>query len=224
MTGDDDDNGSLRRCIVTGQRHDRDEMLRFVVSPAGEVVFDVNAKLPGRGLWLWPSSDMLQTATGKKDFVRAVKKAAKAEVKVTEGLASEVERQLKKRCLSSLSLAKRAGQVTSGFEKVRARLKKGNVGLLLEASDGATDGRNKIGLLARAASPDTSVVAIFGRDDLAGAVGRTEAVHMVIEPGRLAESMLKDAFKLARFTGQELNKGQDIVLNTGLNEEETDKT
>ncbi|MDH5187860.1 MAG: RNA-binding protein [Rhodospirillaceae bacterium] len=224
MAGKQDDKDAERRCIVTGQHHSREEMLRFVVSPTGELVFDVNAKLPGRGLWLWPASDMLHTAQAIKIFAKAAKRAAKAEVKISDDLGAEVERQLLKRSLASLSLAKRAGQVTSGFEKVRARLKKGNVGLLLEASDGADDGKNKIGLLAQAVSPQTPVVSIFSRDNLAAAIGRTEAVHMVLEPGKLAKNMLVDASKLARFTGQELNKGLDIVLNKGLKQEETDKT
>ncbi|MCK5166009.1 MAG: DUF448 domain-containing protein, partial [Rhodospirillaceae bacterium] len=192
---------------------------RFAISPTGEVVFDANGKLPGRGLWLWPGSDMLHTAVAKGEFTKvlrgAAQKSAKAQVTVADGLGLEIERQLKKRCLASLSMAKRAGQVTSGFEKVRARLKKGNAGLLLAALDGARDGKNKIGHLARAASPGTLVVSLFGRDDLASAVGREEAVHMVLEPGRLAETMLRDASKLAQFTGQK--------LNDDLNEKETEK-
>ncbi|MCK5546526.1 MAG: RNA-binding protein [Rhodospirillaceae bacterium] len=214
--------GPLRRCIITGQPRALEEMLRFAISPAGEVVFDANGKLPGRGLWLWPGSDMLHTAVAKGEFAKvlraAAQRSAKAQVKVPDDLGLEIERQLKKRCLASLSMAKRAGQVTSGFEKVRARLKKGNAGLLLAALDGARDGKNKIGHLARAASPGTSVVSLFGRDDLAGAVGREEAVHMVLEPGRLAETMLRDASKLAQFTGQKLNDDLD-----DLNEEEIEK-
>ncbi|MDH5772553.1 MAG: RNA-binding protein [Rhodospirillaceae bacterium] len=216
MVGKQDDKDAERRCIVTNQHHNREEMLRFVVSPASELVFDVNAKLPGRGLWLWPSSDMLHSDKAMKAFAKAAKRSAKAELKIADDLADVVERQLKKQSLASLSLAKRAGQVTSGFEKVRARLKKGNVGLLLEAFDGAADGKNKIGQLARAVSPQTPVISIFSRDELARAIGRAEAVHMVLEPGRLAENMLRDASKLARFTGQE--------LNNSLNQEETDKT
>ncbi len=219
MSENEDSNGNLRRCILTGQHRAPEEMLRFAISPAGEVVFDANGKLPGRGLWLWPGSDMLHTAAAKGEFTKvlraAAQKSAKAQVTVADDLGLEIERQLKKRCLASLSMAKRAGQVTSGFEKVRARLKKGNAGLLLAALDGAADGKNKIGHLARAASPGTLVVALFGRDDLAGAVGREEAVHMVLEPGRLAETMLRDASKLAQFTGQK--------LNDDLNEKEIEK-
>ena len=220
MNESEDDNGSLRRCIVSGQHRAPEEMLRFAISPTGEVVFDANGKLPGRGLWLWPGSDMLHTASAKGSFAKALQRSAqrsaKAPVTVADDLGAEIERQLRKRCLASLSMAKRAGQVTSGFEKVRARLKKGNAGLLLAAFDGAADGKNKIGHLARAVSPETSVVSLFGRDDMASAVGRTEAVHMVLEPGRLAETMLRDASKLAQFTGKK--------LNDDLNEEEAEKT
>lgn len=201
--GDDqeDKGGSLRRCIVTFERKPPDEMLRFVVGPDASVVFDVAGKLPGRGLWLSAGADMLQTATAKGAFARA----AKAKVQVPDDLEVQVRGLLKKRCLSQLGLAKRAGQVTAGFEKVRARLKKGGVGVLIEAADGKPDGRGKLEALAKAVAGatkgETIIVALFERSDLAKAIGREEAVHLVLEPGRLAEGFIRDASKLAGVQG-----------------------
>lgn len=140
MSGKNDDNGPMRRDIVTGQSHAGEEMLRFVASPDGQLVFDASGKLPGRGLWLWPGSDMLHTARAKGTFAKVMaagaQKSAKAKLVVADTVEGEIERQLNKRCMASLSMAKRAGQVTAGFEKVRARLKKGNAGLILAAHDG----------------------------------------------------------------------------------------
>ncbi|MGB9646666.1 MAG: DUF448 domain-containing protein, partial [Stellaceae bacterium] len=38
--------------MATGEIVDRARLLRFVVGPGGEIVPDVAANLPGRGLWL----------------------------------------------------------------------------------------------------------------------------------------------------------------------------
>ena len=199
-------NGSLRRCIVTNERKPPVEMLRFVIGPEGQAVFDVAGKLPGRGLWLSAGADMLQTAAHKGAFARA----AKAQVKVPDDLEDQVKGLLKKRCLSHLGLAKRAGQVTAGFEKVRARLKKGGVGVLIEASDARPDGRAKVEALAKAVAGETPIIALFERSDLANAIGREEAVHLVIEPGRLAEGFLNDASKLAKVLGRDADGTEEI--------------
>src|SRR3546814_9554818 len=81
-------------------------------------------------------------------------KAAKRHVRVPEDLAVQVERLALRRCLDLLGLARRAGAVVAGFEKVRAALRAGEVGLLVQAADGADDGRQKIQALARARSEE----------------------------------------------------------------------
>src|SRR3546814_6012627 len=77
-------------------------------------------------------------------------KAAKRHVRVPEDLAVQVERLALRRCIDLLGLARRAGAVVAGFEKVRAALRAGEVGLLVQAADGADDGRQQIQALARA--------------------------------------------------------------------------
>ncbi|NNM56477.1 DUF448 domain-containing protein, partial [Acidocella sp.] len=50
--------GPLRRCLVKRESFAREAMLRFVVGPQRQLVFDVSATLPGRGLWLSASRDV----------------------------------------------------------------------------------------------------------------------------------------------------------------------
>ena len=52
----------LRKCAVTGEIADRGTLLRFVLDPAGQVTFDMGKRLPGRGIWLIPRRDVLETA------------------------------------------------------------------------------------------------------------------------------------------------------------------
>ena len=44
--------GSERRCISTGKTLPKEELIRFVAGPDGEVVPDLGNDLPGRGAWV----------------------------------------------------------------------------------------------------------------------------------------------------------------------------
>ena len=54
-----------RRCIATGEVHDRARLVRFVIGPDGAVVPDIDERLPGRGLWLLPHRDIVESCRGK---------------------------------------------------------------------------------------------------------------------------------------------------------------
>src|SRR5688500_15598611 len=95
----------LRRCIVTATVADREGMIRFVVSPEGGLVPDLEGSLPGRGLWVTARRDVLEKAVAKKLFA----KAARRQVRVGPELADRVEALLKRRCLDTLGLGRRAG-------------------------------------------------------------------------------------------------------------------
>lgn len=186
--GEDGGHRPLRRCLATGERLPKSALLRFVVSPDGRVVFDVNARLPGRGLWLKPGRDMIETAATKGLF----SKAARRSVIVPDGLATQVTAGLKRRCLDRLGLARRAGLVAMGFEKVRARIAEGGVALLLEARDGAADGRRKVTGLA----PHIAVLDVFTGDELGHALGRDHVVHVALGADKLTDLLCIDCERL----------------------------
>ena len=180
---------SLRRCIVSGVELPKDQMVRFVVGPDEEIVADIEARLPGRGFWLSAGRDVIHTACAKNLFA----KAARAKVKIPADLADRVEGLLARRCLNFVGLARRAGHAVSGFGKVEAWLKSGKpAGVLLAAADGAEDGLAKV----RSWAGRTPVIVTFDADELGQAFARERAVHAIIAPGRLAESLLVDASRL----------------------------
>ncbi|NQU58203.1 MAG: RNA-binding protein [Rhodospirillales bacterium] len=180
---------SLRRCIVSGTELPKDCMIRFVVGPDEEIVADIEARLPGRGFWLSAGRDVLHTACAKNLFA----KAARAKVKIPADLADRVEGLLAKRCLNHVGLARRAGQAVSGYGKVEAWLKSGKpAGVLLAAADGAEDGLAKV----RSWAGKTPVITALDADELGQAFARARAVHVIVAPGRLAESLLVDAGRL----------------------------
>ncbi len=188
-----------RRCLASGQVLPKAELLRFVVDPDGFVVPDLAERLPGRGLWLQARRDMMDKACKRNLFA----KAAKRQVRVPEDLPAQVEGLALKRCLETLGLARRAGAVAVGFEKVRSALRAGEVGLLVQADDAAADGRDKVRALARAVGPKVPLVEFCGAAELGAALGREAAVHVGIAPGRFAESLKREVQRLAGLRGAE---------------------
>lgn len=177
--------GPIRKCLASGEHLPKAELLRFVVGPDGSVVFDLMGKLPGRGLWLKAEQDMIRIAASKRLFSRAARQA----VTVPDDLMSTVAAGLKRRCLDRLGLARRAGLVAVGFEKVRAQMSAGLSALVLEAADGAAGGRRKV----TGRAPDVPVIDAFTSADLGQALGRDHAVHVSLTADPLTELLIQDA-------------------------------
>src|ERR1700751_5029159 len=109
---------TLRMCSGSRQQRPIDELIRFVVSPQGEVIADIKRKLPGRGLWISASRRTVAEAVRRHQFSRGFKR----DVRVAESLASDTETLLARSTVEALAIAAKAGQVISGFTKVEAAL------------------------------------------------------------------------------------------------------
>ena len=180
--------GSVRQCAVTRERLAPDALIRFVRGPDGTVVPDVFGKLPGRGAWIGANKAMLEDGLKANVFARAFK----ANSTPMPDIVSEVERQLLQRCTGLLGMAKKSGVVVLGFDQVRAYIRKQEAGWLIEASDGAEDGRNKVHFLAKAIYEDVKVAGALSSAELGVAFGREHVIHALLEQGSLS-----DAFSIA---------------------------
>jgi len=185
----------LRKCAVTGEVRSKEDLVRFVASPEGEIVPDVAGTLPGRGVWVTARSDVVARAAVKGHFARSLR----APVKADRDLAETVERLLAKRCLQWLGLARRSGAAVTGYEKVRAAVAGGGVAALIAARDAAAGGRDKLKRLARARGAGAAYVDLFEAAELAEALGQPHVVHAALYRGRLADSFLADAGRLRGF-------------------------
>jgi uncharacterized protein len=166
-------------------------LLRFVVGPGGELVPDLAAALPGRGLWLTPRREIFERAVAKRLFSRA----ARMPVTVPPGLAERIEALLAQRCCDAIGLARRSGLAVAGFEKVGEAIRGGKAALLLSALDGAEGGRNKI----RAVGRHLPLASVLTAAEMGGVFGRDHVVHVALGGGRLSSRLLADAEKIAGF-------------------------
>lgn len=52
----------LRKCVVTGERYPKKELLRVVKTPEGNVIFDASGKANGRGAYVSKSESAIEKA------------------------------------------------------------------------------------------------------------------------------------------------------------------
>jgi len=174
---------------------DEARLVRFVPGPAGAVVPDLARKLPGRGVWVAATRGAVETAARKGLFARA----AKAPLKATPDLADQVENLLRVRLLAALGLARKAGELTLGYEKVLSAISAGKVAWLVEASDGSDEGRRKLLAAARRAASQLRLLAEFSSSELGLALGAPNVIHTAFLAGRGAERWTVDVERLAGF-------------------------
>jgi len=188
-----DESGPTRRCIVTGALGSPELMMRFVVGPDDQVHPDFDGRLPGRGLWLQADGEVLRKAIDKKAFSRAARK----QIGVQANLAERVCAGLQKRCLETTSLARRAGQIISGYERVIEALatESGRWVAVLEATDATQNAITKM----RGPAADRPVMRFADGAAMGRVLGRDRCVHACIACGGLADRLLRDAGRLAGF-------------------------
>ena len=188
-----------RRDLVTGEVMPEERLVRFVVGPDGAVVPDVARKLPGRGLWVEARREAVDLAARKGGFSRA----AKAKVAAPADLADQVEALLKNRVLNGLGLARRAGDLTFGSEKAAQAIEQGKVAWMVEASDGAADGRSKLLQSVRRAAAlnlrSPRLFGVFSGEELSLALGLGNVIHLAFLAGRGAERWTIDVERLSGF-------------------------
>ncbi len=196
---------TLRMCAVSREQRPIDELIRFVVSPQGEVVPDIKRKLPGRGLWISASRQTVAEAVRRHQFSKGFKR----DVRVAATLAADTESLLARSAVDALAIAAKAGQVISGFAKVEAALtpRQGGTAVraLIHASDGAEDGIRKLDALARqkagnkGETPEFSIVTALSSEELDLALGRSNVVHAALLAGPASKTFLSRSQILVRY-------------------------
>ncbi|MGI9372235.1 MAG: RNA-binding protein [Hyphomicrobiales bacterium] len=187
-----------RTCLVTRKAQSEDHLIRFVVSPDQHVVPDLKRKLPGRGVWVSVGHQFLETAVKNRLFSKGFGVAVRA----PDDLADITGKLLKKDALSLLSLANRAGLVTSGFEKVMASVVKQRIAAIVAACDASEDGKKKVAARVRAVEQDVKQIKIFTSDEISLVLGRTNVVHAALITGGLTDSFVRAVEKLECFVGE----------------------
>ena len=190
----------MRMCAVSREVRPIDELIRFVVSPQGEVIPDLKRKLPGRGLWVSASRRTVAEAVRRHQFSKGFKR----DVRVAATLPADTEALLVRGATEALAMAAKAGQVVSGFAKVEGLLEQGKAEALIHASDGAADGIRKLDAIAGQRSrnigdsPDLAIVTVLTSAELDLALGRSNVIHAALLAGPASKTFLSRCQILVR--------------------------
>lgn len=185
-----------RTCIASGDTLPEAALVRFAAAPDGVVTPDVAAKLPGRGVWVRADRASVDKAVKKNAFARGLK----AGVKPPPDLSDQVEALLARRCLDLLGLARGAGALAIGTVQAEEAIRRAPPLWLIEASDGAADGRKKLIQLAFGVwGEEPRVAGCFTGAELGVALGRDHVVHAVLLQEGMAQRWTVEIGRLSGF-------------------------
>lgn len=191
--------GSLRRCAVTRQELPPEALIRFVADPSGTIVPDLSRRLPGRGVWVTCERPVVDAAVKSGAFARGLKR----QVTVPQDLSERIDGLFLGRILNALSLANKAGLVSTGAEKVEKLLDGGRAAALVHGADGTSEGRRKLDRKFRAIQGDKDrpapIVDWLTIEQLSLAIGRSNVVHAGLIQGGATSRFLSEAERLERY-------------------------
>ncbi|MBF0145890.1 MAG: DUF448 domain-containing protein [Magnetococcales bacterium] len=177
-------------CAVSRVRYPQRQLLRFVTSPEGALVEDITGRLPGHGLYVWPTVDHI---------VRLLRKqGGGVGPEGPEGVIRRCGEGLSRRFLEGLGLARRAGVIRRGLREVEALLDGGHRPLLILAGDIAAHSRQKFaGVVHR--HEVTGWVELLDGDRLGAACGWSHTVILAVNDSGLADRLRIDALRWRTF-------------------------
>jgi uncharacterized protein len=203
-----------RQCALTRANLPVDQLVRFALGPDGNIVPDIDAKAPGRGVWISFDYEAVAQAAQKNVFARSLKH----KVHVPQDLAQITRTRLEQRLSGALGLARKAGQLQTGATRVKSVIGDATIIALFTASNGAPDGRRKMMMALRSSGLEEEVPSfdILSSELLGLALGQENVIHAALTKGAAGKSALLRAQNLARYMAQtneqpRLNERDDIL-------------
>ena len=202
-----------RRCVLTGDRAPRAALVRLALGPEGQVAPDVRARAPGRGAWIGVTRTELEIALGKGKLKGALIRAFKhTTLDIPADLAGLTEAALERSALDRLGLEARAGMLATGSDRIGEAARRGNVHLLLHASDASDDGCRKLAQAWRVGREEegsglAGIILPVDRARLSAALGRENSVHVAITDAGAARRVGEALARWHHFIGRDLPPG-----------------
>lgn len=188
-----------RSCLGCRTSKDKQDLLRFVLSPELEVLPDLDSKLPGRGAYTCQNRSCLVKAVTQKQFKRAFKQ--EVSVMPAEALAEHVRRMLYERVIGLIGLANKAGTVTGGGSMVTDALRgKSKPGLVLVATDVSEAIGAKIVTLADVNHVPQRTILV--KEDYGAILGKAPRSAIAVKSGGFVAQLLKAIDRYRNFLGE----------------------
>ena len=188
-----------RSCLGCRQAKDKGSLIRFVLSPQGEVVPDIETKLPGRGAYTCVDEQCLRAALKQRQFSRAFKREV---ITVTpDEMTGQIAGIMHGRILGFIGLANRAGKVISGGSMVSDAVKSGHKpGLILVAKDVSASVGEKIVILATV--HHVACIHIMTKDEFGAILGKAPRSAVAIKAGGFVAQLKHEIDRYRNFLGE----------------------
>ncbi|MBF0436553.1 MAG: DUF448 domain-containing protein [Magnetococcales bacterium] len=166
----------------------RERLLRFVRAPEGTLVEDVAGRLPGRGLYVWPTAANVERLLKKHGSGGAL-----------ETLVQRCGVALSRRFLDGLGLARRAGVVQRGVRELEELLQTGRRPLVIVAEDISDNTRQKVTSVVRRYAWQGEWLELLDSESLGSACGWSPSVVLAIHDAGLEHRIQTDALRWLTF-------------------------
>jgi len=154
----------LRTCIGCRKVFEKTVLIRIVQAPDGQLIPDVKAKLPGRGVYLCSRLSCIQKAVRKNILSRALRN--KVPTSELTGLEKKIRDALQGKLQAFLGILRKGNRIVVGRESIRKRLKKREIHLLLLAEESS-------GRRTDYEQGNIPLRILFSRERLGRAVGKS---------------------------------------------------
>ncbi|MBE9537307.1 MAG: YlxR family protein [Proteobacteria bacterium] len=116
-------------------------LLRFVLSPDGEAILDYNSKLPGRGAYLCPERECIESAVKSNGFSRAFKQQVSSPL--LDSLLDVVSAKAKAKIDSLVIFAVKAGKAFLGTVSVEGGIRRGRIAHLFCSNELSSQAKDR---------------------------------------------------------------------------------
>ncbi len=187
-----------RTCLGCRQVIDQSALVRYVLSPAGEILIDYGRKLPGRGAYTHFDRRCLQAAVKKRQFERVFRRSCRVD---GEALRVTLERQVRERILNLLGMARKAGQAVSGSGLVLMTLDSAAPPVVILLAEDLSAGIGEK-VMGRAEKTGVPCHRLFDKDLLGQVLGKGERSVVALRESPLAASIRTELLRYEHIVGE----------------------
>ena len=107
-----------KKILLNNSGINKDDLIKICLSPDNKLIPDLCNKLPGKSVWL-PANKALIIDSLRKEDLKTYFGVSKIS---SSDLVSIIEKVLRKKILSSISITKKTGVLAIGLEAIKAQL------------------------------------------------------------------------------------------------------
>lgn len=177
----------VRTCVACGRKDDKDNFLRYALSPDDKLICDVRKKIQSRGVYVCADKSCITKALKKRCFSRFLRKQS---IEPSfELLAGDTANGYEAYVYSIMNMALKSGKLVCGHTSVFHMSEKGTAKLLLLASDAGGSIESKVKHLSE--KKGISLITIGSKQEIADKLSIEQKSVMAVCANSFADSIFK---------------------------------